>query len=79
MMKNRNQQLTESTRSGLRNALAAVMMVATLALTTPAAAAPPSPAPMTNQAQNNRPYLLVFPVIVLGVIGALVVLTRKKK
>lgn len=74
-----NNGIPESTRSGLRNALAAVMMVATLALTTPAAAAPPSPAPMTNQAQNNRPYLLVFPVIVLGVIGALVVLTRKKK
>lgn len=71
--------IPESMRSGLRNALAAVMMVTTLALTTPAAAAPPSPAPMTNQAQNNRPYLLVFPVIVLGVIGALVVLTRKKK
>ncbi|MCC1496987.1 hypothetical protein [Alcanivorax sp. 1008] len=53
-------------------------MAATLAWAGPAAAAPPSPAPMTNQAQNNRPYLLVFPVIVLGIIGALVIITRKK-
>ncbi|MEE4249353.1 MAG: hypothetical protein V2I38_02085 [Alcanivoracaceae bacterium] len=55
------------------------MMAVALAWASPAPAAPPSPAPVTNQAQNNRPYLLVFPVIVLGIIGALVVITRKKK
>lgn len=62
----------------LRHLLGAALMAAALTWAGPAAAAPPSPAPMTNQAQNNRPYLLVFPVIVLGIIGALVIITRKK-
>lgn len=44
----------------------------------PAVLAEATPAPMTEQAQNNRPYLLVFPVLVLGIIGALVIITRKK-
>lgn len=63
----------------VKHLLGAFLVAMTLIWASPAAAAPPSPAPVTNQAQNNRPYLLVFPVIVLGIIGALVVITRKKK
>lgn len=70
---------TKAHPAPFKHLLGAGLVALTLAWAAPAAAAPPSPAPMTNQAQNNRPYLLVFPVIVLGVIGALVVLTRKKK
>ncbi len=61
-----------------RGFIASLLMALTLALAAPSMAQPPTPAPMTEQAQNNRPYLLVFPVIVLGIIGALVVWTRKK-
>jgi hypothetical protein len=63
----------------IKSLLSAALVAITLTWASPAVAAPPSPAPMTNQAQNNRPYLLVFPVIVLGIIGALVIITRKKK
>jgi hypothetical protein len=70
---------TGTQRRSLRHLAGALMMAVALAWASPAPAAPPSPAPVTNQAQNNRPYLLVFPVIVLGIIGALVVITRKKK
>ena len=63
----------------MKGTIASLLLAFTLAQATPAMAQPPTPAPMTQQAQNNRPYLLVFPVIVLGIIGALVVITRKKK
>lgn len=62
----------------VRGSLAALVLAITLTVAAPANAQPPAPAPMTQQAQNNRPYLLVFPVIVLGIIGALVIITRKK-
>ncbi|MCK5875141.1 MAG: hypothetical protein KAG82_10655 [Alcanivoracaceae bacterium] len=55
-----------------------LLIALTVALASPSTAQPPTPAPITDQAQNNRPYLLVFPVLVLGIIGALVIITRKK-
>lgn len=55
-----------------------LIMLCSLTATLPVSAQPPAPAPMTEQAQNNRPYLLVFPVLVLGIIGALVIITRRK-
>jgi hypothetical protein len=58
--------------------IAALMLFASLTATLPVRAEPPTPAPMTQQAQNNRPYLLVFPVIVLGIIGVLLVVKRRK-
>jgi hypothetical protein len=61
-----------------RPLLALLIMLCSLTAALPANAQPPAPAPMTEQAQNNRPYLLVFPVLVLGIIGALVIITRKK-
>ena len=45
---------------------------------TPALAQPPSPAPMTLQTQDNRPWLLLFPLGVLGIIGVLLVIKRPK-
>lgn len=63
----------------MKGTIASLLLAFTLTQATPAMAQPPAPAPMTEQAQNNRPYLLVFPVIVLGIIGALVIVTRKKK
>lgn len=62
----------------LRSASTVLLIALTLALAAPSMAQPPSPAPITDQARNNRPYLLVFPVLVLGIIGALVIITRKK-
>ncbi|MFN3714780.1 MAG: hypothetical protein ACK4SX_14080 [Alcanivoracaceae bacterium] len=56
----------------------AALIAITLSVAVPAIAEPPNPAPMTQQAQNNRPYLLVFPVIVLGIIGVLLVVKRRK-
>ena len=61
-----------------RPLIALLIMLCSLTATLSASAQPPAPAPMTEQAQNNRPYLLVFPVVVLGIIGALVIITRKK-
>lgn len=58
--------------------LLASLVLATCLTASPAVLAEATPAPMTEQAQNNRPYLLVFPVLVLGIIGALVIITRKK-
>ncbi len=63
----------------INNWIKGILVIAlSLTLSSPATAQPPSPAPITDQAQNNRPYLLVFPVLVLGIIGALVIITRKK-
>ena len=59
--------------------LASLLILLTLVWSVPATAQPPSPAPLTDQAHNNRPYLLIFPVIVLGIIGVLVVTTRNKR
>lgn len=59
--------------------MASLLLTFALVQSTLLMAAPPAPAPITEQARNNRPYLLIFPVIVFGVIGALVVITRKKK
>jgi hypothetical protein len=61
----------------IRTLLASLILASCLTLS-PAVIAETTPAPITQQAQNNRPYLLVFPVLVLGVIGALLVWTRKK-
>ena len=63
----------------IKGVMTSLLLTLTLVQATPAMAQPPTPAPMTQQAQNNRPYLLVFPVIVLGIIGALVIITRKNK
>ena len=63
----------------IKGVMTSLLLAFTLAQATPAMARPPAPAPITEQAQNNRPYLLVFPVIVLGIIGALVIITRKNK
>ena len=63
----------------IKGVMTSLLLAFTLAQATPAMAQPPAPAPITEQAQNNRPYLLVFPVIVLGIIGALVIITRKNK
>ena len=61
----------------IRPLLASLILASCLTIS-PAVVAETTPAPITEQAQNNRPYLLVFPIIVLGIIGALVVWTRKK-
>jgi hypothetical protein len=74
--------ISRTTPAGVRRAcraLASACLVAlTLTLSPPVVAEPPGPAPMTQQAQNNRPYLLVFPLIVLGIIGVLLVVKRRK-
>ena len=57
----------------------AVALLLSLSLNgTPALAEPPQPAPMTTEARDNRPYLMLFPLAVLGIIGVLLVIKRRK-
>lgn len=62
----------------IRTTLASLLLCVGLMAVTPALAQPTSPAPMTTQAQDNRPWLLLFPLGVLGIIGVLLIIKRPK-